>query len=79
MTEPQKAKAWREKRDLSIDQLAKLTGYGTRALYWMERGQAPPNATRSKPAKISEAVWQRYRMVCAGVEAQLHSRRTFKW
>ena len=77
--EHEKAKAWREKHGLSIDQLAELTGYGRRSLYWMERGQSPPNATRAKPAKVASWIWHRYRMICAGVEAQLASGKKFDW
>jgi transcriptional regulator with XRE-family HTH domain len=78
MTEHQRAKAWREKRNLSVDQLADLTGYGRRMLYWMERGESPPNSTR-KAAPIAPWIWQRYKMMCAGVEAQLRSGKEFDW
>ena len=79
MTEYEKAKAWREKRGLNIKQLAHLTGYGERALYWLERGQSPPNALRDKPAKVAPWIWQRYKMMAAGVEAQLASGKKFEW
>ena len=79
MTEYEKAKAWREKRGLTVLQLAELTGYGERALYWLERGQSPPNATRAKPAKVAPWIWQRYKMMAAGVEAQLASGKKFEW
>lgn len=79
MTEHERAKAWREKRGLSVDQLADLTGYGRRSVYWMERGESPPNGTRSKPAPVASWVWQRFKMICAGVEAQLKTGKTFDW
>ena len=79
MTEYEKAKAWREKRGLTVLQLAELTGYGERALYWLERGQSPPNATRAKPAKVAPWIWQRYKMLCGGVEAQLKTGKKFEW
>lgn len=79
MTEHDKAKAWREKRGLTVDRLAELTGYRPRMIYWMERGQSPPNAYRKKPAKVAEWVWQRYKTMCAGVEAQLASGKIFDW
>ena len=79
MTEYEKAKAWREKRGLTVLQLAELTGYGERALYWLERGQSPPNATRAKPAKVAVWIWQRYKNMCAGVEAQLATGKKFDW
>lgn len=79
MHEYQRAKIWREKRKLSVDRLAELTGYGSRAIYWLERGESPPNASRSKPGQVAPWIWQRYKMMCAGVEAQLHSGKEFDW
>lgn len=79
MSEHEKAKAWRESLDLSIAQLATLSGYSKEALYWMERGRTPTRKKGSKPGKIDASVWQRYRNVCAGVDAQLRARRTFSW
>jgi len=78
-TEHERAKAWREKHGLSVDQLAELTGYGRRAIYWFEHGQSPPNGTRAKPAKVAAWVWHRYKMICAGVDAQLQSGKEFDW
>ena len=79
MTEYERARAWMNKRGLTADQLAELTGYGRRSLYWMERGQSPPNATRAKPVKVASWIWHRYRMICAGVEAQLKTGKKFEW
>jgi len=79
MTEYERARAWMNKRNLSADQLAELTGYGRRSVYWMLLGQSPPNATRRKPAKVAPWVFQRFRMACAGVEAQLNSGKNFDW
>ena len=78
MTEHEQAKAWMEKRELSVERLSKLTGYGHRSIYWMLRGMAPPNAVR--PARpISEAVWQRFKIACAGVDAQIRAKNRFDW
>ena len=79
MTEHERAKAWREKRGLSIAQLESLTGYGRRAIYWFERGESPPNGTRENAAPVAAWVWHRYRMICAGVDAQLKSGKEFDW
>lgn len=79
MTEHEKARRWREKRGLTIDELAELTGYGYRTLYWFERGQTAPNTYHKKPGKISAWVWQRYKMTCAGVDAQLRGGKKFDW
>ena len=67
------AKAWREKRGLDLDQLSELTGYSVSALRQLEAGK------RFGGASHSEWVWQRYRMACAGAEAQLKSGRRFEW
>ena len=78
MTEHAKAKAWREKRGLTVDKLAELTGYGPRMIFWMELGQSPPSGSR-KATKVAPWVWQRYKMMCAGVEAQLKTGKEFDW
>jgi hypothetical protein len=78
MTEHERAKQWRENRGLSAEQLAGLTGYGLRMIFWMERGQSPPNASRGA-AEIAPWIWQRYKMMCAGVEAQLAAGKEFDW
>ena len=78
MKEYEKAKAWRRKRKLTIDQLAQLTGYGPRSIIWFEQGLSPPNA-QSNARPVADWVWHRYRMMCAGVEAQIRSGRQFDW
>ena len=78
MKEHEKAKAWRTRRKLTIPQLAELTGYGPRSIMWFEQGLSPPNGqSRAKP--VAPWVWQRWRMMCAGAEAQLRSGKTFDW
>lgn len=79
MTEYQKAKAWREARGLSVKQLAEMTGYGPRTIYWLELGLSPPNGMRAKAARVKPWIWQRYRMMCGGVEAELQSGEKFNW
>lgn len=79
MTEYEKAKAWRENRGLSVDHLAELTGYGRRSIYWLERGESPPNALRAKPAKVQPWIWQRYKRICEGVESELATGKKFNW
>ena len=79
MTEHERARAWMDSRKISADRLAELAGYGRRSVYWMLRGQSPPNATRSKPVPVADWVWQRFKMACAGVEAQLKSKKEFDW
>ncbi|MDE2100308.1 MAG: helix-turn-helix transcriptional regulator [Patescibacteria group bacterium] len=79
MTEFEKAKAWRKKRGLSVNKLAELTGYGPRAVYWLELGLSAPNSTHRTPASVKPWIWKRYRMMCAGVEAQFNTGRVFDW
>lgn len=71
----EQAKAWRLKRKLSLDQLAELTGYSVPAIRKFESG------ARNKQAGEGHSEWamQRYRMACAGAEAQLRTGRAFGW
>lgn len=71
----EQAKAWRVKRGLSLDQLADLTGYSVPAIRKFEQGARNSKAREGH----SEWTWQRYRMACAGAEAQLRSGREFGW
>ena len=74
MTKPHaQARAWRERRGLDLDQLSELSGYSVSALRQLEAGK------RFGGASHSQWAWHRYRMVCAGVEAQLRSGRVFEW
>ena len=79
MTEHDKAKAWRLSHDLSVAQLADLTGYAAPTIYWMERGQTPPNKKSKTPGEIPWFVWKRYKMICAGVNAQILMGKEFEW
>lgn len=73
MTEPQKAKTWRERNRLSVAALAELTGYSIETIYLMERGISPSRG------KIQPWVWMRYRRACQGVDATLRTGREFNW
>lgn len=83
MNEYQKAKAWRERLGLTDKQLADLTGYSAKSIYWFERGLTPParNAKggNENDRQIKEWVLQRYRMACAGVEHELKTGHKFNW
>jgi hypothetical protein len=83
-TQTQKATEWRKAQNLSLDQLADLTGYSKVTLYWYFRGLTPPRtkkhvAGRQKSKPIGEAEWTRFRNICAGVEYQLKNGRMFEW
>jgi transcriptional regulator with XRE-family HTH domain len=71
----EKAKAWRERRKLSLDDLSELTGYSVIAIRKFEAG----SRNVKKGESHSEWVMQRYRIACAGAEAQLKTGRTFEW
>lgn len=71
----ERAKAWRERRALDLDTLSEMTGYSVIAIRKLESGAR--NHKRGEPH--SEWVWQRYKMACAGAEAQLKSSRRFEW
>jgi transcriptional regulator with XRE-family HTH domain len=86
MTEHDKARAWRENLGLSKEQLARFTGYSREAIHLFERGSTPTRtwSTRkakykAKPLDFAGPVWQRYRNVCAGVQAQIEAKRRFEW
>lgn len=66
------ARAWRERMNLSTQDLADLTGYSRSAIYKFEKGEGPEGA-------LSEWSWQRYRLVCSGVAHQLRTGKEFSW
>ena len=79
-----KAKTWRESLNLSVAELARLSGYSETAIWWAEQGLTPPRTKKhmAGPAKsgpIKGTVWKRYRNVCAGVEAQLRAGKQFNF
>lgn len=73
-----RAQAWRESQSLSIAELADLTGYSPLAIRFFEKG-VTPSRSNAKPGPHSKTAWKRYRNICAGVDAQLRSKREFKW
>ena len=71
----ERIRAWRERRGLTTEQLSDLTGYSVIAIMKMEAGYR----NRKAGEKHSEWVIQRFRMACAGAEAQLRTGREFEW
>lgn len=69
----EKAKRWREKLNLKVQDLADMTGYSIEAVYQYERG------ARADGKKLSDWSWQRYRMACAAAEQQIKTGRAFEW
>lgn len=85
MTEFIKAKAWRERMGLTMDQLARLTGYSKASISWFEKGETPPRTYAGKKSKskrgtqIGESVWTRYKRACHSCQVQLERKEQFKW
>lgn len=78
------ARQWRKSLKLSVAALAKLSGYSEVTIYGMEWGRTPPRNNKHmagpmKSGKIPARIWQRYRNVCAGVEAQLRAGKQFNF
>ena len=78
MKEHDKAKAWRERRDLRIWELAELTGYSPLAIRYFEKGVTPPRSN-VESGRISKTTWQRFKNCCAGIEARLRTKKEFDW
>lgn len=71
MREAKKAQEWRRARGLTVERLSELTGYSVPAIRSFESGRG---AVKNKPW-----IWQRYKMCCAGVEAQARGGMAFTW
>jgi transcriptional regulator with XRE-family HTH domain len=69
------AKAWRERHNLTLENLSELTGYSVVAIRKFETG----SRNVKKGEQHSPWVKQRYRMACAGAEQQLRSGKEFAW
>jgi DNA-binding XRE family transcriptional regulator len=78
MSEHIRAKAWRKRRNLSVQDLAKLTGYSAETIWAYERGcMTPGEKLPSRP--IPEVVWKRFKSCCAGIDAELKHNFKFRW
>lgn len=73
MTKHDKARRWRERRELDRGQLAKLTGYSYESITIFENG------FRHDGKPISDVVWKRYERACAAVEHELSNGEKFRW
>ena len=73
-----KAKQWRFANDLTMGDLAALTGYSISTISWMERGEeAPRNSGPSR--RVTARAWHRYKLLCAAVDIQLKTRKHFSF
>ena len=65
MTESQRAKAWRNKCNLTMEDLAGLTGYSKEAIFRFECG------TNSLGQPHNAHAWRRYKLACLAVRVML--------
>lgn len=78
MNEHDKARKWREANVGTREQLAEKLGYSVESIYWYERGINPPRGKHRKQEPIASWVWQRYKLACAGLQAQIEGNK-FNW
>jgi len=78
-TEIERARNWRAKANLTMNELAALTGYSPSAICKFEQGEFP--SSQSGPAHPPPAgAWRRYKMVCLAVDMLLRaSKRVEDW
>lgn len=72
-----RSRAWRERLGLTQAQLAELTGYSPKSIFWFEKGMTPP-LRNGNDREIREWVWQRWKMACSGAERKLKG-ESFNW
>lgn len=68
-----RARSWREGVELTVQDLADLTGYSPSMIYQFERGVNGNNDDHS------EWAWQRYRLCCGAVTHQMRTGKEFSW
>jgi hypothetical protein len=65
--EIERAKSWRDKIGLTLDQLAVLTGYSPSAICRFELGTVPASQTMGEHP-VTPKAWRRYKMICLAVD-----------
>ncbi len=77
----ERAKAWRFRRNLTMEDLSKAIGYSVSLISWMERGQSPPQKGTFAPRPLNPYAWMRYRLLCELVERRLRApqMKSFEW
>ena len=81
-TEIALARHWRvNKRELTMEELAALTGYSLSSIMWMERGQSPPRVGSTRPRPVNPHAWQRYKKLCELADWRLRvpNAEEFSW
>lgn len=77
-TEFARARRWREQLGLDQQAFGEQIGYSRMSVYWFEEGKTPPVKGKTD-RKIKPWVWHRYKLACAGLAAQIASRKKFDW
>lgn len=76
-SELSRAIRWRKALGLSAAQLGAHIGLGRLAIHYYEKGRMPPIS--GKPQVLQAKTWHRYKLLCAGFDAQVRSRKPFNW
>jgi transcriptional regulator with XRE-family HTH domain len=86
MTEYEQARLWRQRLGLTQRQLADLTGYSVESISHYENGTTPSRSWSDSKRKvkansrpIDAFVWFRYKRCCAAVDAEMRTKKVFKW
>jgi transcriptional regulator with XRE-family HTH domain len=73
MNEQDRARKWRESLELTQRELGDSLGWTREAICMFEC-----NIT-SSGLEVSDWAWKRYKMACAGLDAQLKGDKKFNW
>ena len=77
--EHERARAWMESHNLSVDQLSELTGYSRASIYWLLKGVMAPGQAGQNPREMNPYTWERFKNLCHAVDVQLRTGKTFDW
>lgn len=65
--EIERAKSWRQTRDITMTDLARLSGYSVSGICRFEQGTVPASQTMGEHPVTPQA-WKRYKMICLAVD-----------
>lgn len=78
-SEFKKARAWREAHNLTPRQLSDLVGWSVASIWFFENGTTPSAKSQDHDRSLKWWVWMRYKRACAGLDAELRSKKQFEW
>lgn len=64
----ERAKLWRTKRNLTLAQLAALSGFSASAIIKFEQGMVGASQTMGAHP-VTPRAWQRYKLICLAIES----------